>query len=72
MMGVMGLEAFYFALAVVASPVISIIPLLLAFWWINRREERRANGQCVECGYSLTGNRSGVCPECGRRIGAGW
>ena len=29
------------------------------------RREREANGQCVRCGYDLTGNVSGVCPECG-------
>lgn len=25
-------------------------------------------GHCQACGYSLTGNTSGVCPECGERI----
>jgi hypothetical protein len=25
-------------------------------------------GQCLACGYNLTGNVSGVCPECGTRI----
>jgi len=24
---------------------------------------------CISCGYSLTGNVSGVCPECGTKIG---
>ncbi len=24
-------------------------------------------GECIECGYVLIGNESGVCPECGRR-----
>ena len=23
---------------------------------------------CIKCGYDLTGNVSGVCPECGERI----
>jgi hypothetical protein len=26
-------------------------------------------GICRHCGYSLTGNVSGVCPECGTRVG---
>lgn len=26
-------------------------------------------GQCVHCGYDLTGNTSGRCPECGERCG---
>jgi uncharacterized paraquat-inducible protein A len=30
---------------------------------------RRARGQCAECGYDLTGNTSGVCPECGTSCG---
>jgi hypothetical protein len=30
-----------------------------------RRWKRRRNGLCINCGYNLTGNVSGVCPECG-------
>lgn len=30
-----------------------------------RRRRRRAGGRCVACGYNLTGNVSGICPECG-------
>ncbi|HEY3243575.1 MAG TPA: hypothetical protein VGM03_09510 [Phycisphaerae bacterium] len=30
-----------------------------------RRYRRRVHGQCPSCGYDLTGNVSGVCPECG-------
>lgn len=29
---------------------------------------RQKKGQCVSCGYDLTGNTSGVCPECGARV----
>lgn len=32
-----------------------------------RRYRRRRRNQCVKCGYDLTGNVSGVCPECGHR-----
>ena len=32
----------------------------------ERVKRRRAMGICVGCGYDLTGNVSGVCPECGR------
>ena len=28
--------------------------------------ERRKRGLCPSCGYDLTGNVSGVCPECGQ------
>ncbi len=30
-----------------------------------RRRRRRKRGLCVGCGYDLTGNITGVCPECG-------
>jgi hypothetical protein len=33
-----------------------------------RRHLRRKKGLCLKCGYNLTGNVSGVCPECGERI----
>ena len=26
------------------------------------------HGHCRNCGYNLTGNVSGICPECGERI----
>ncbi len=29
-----------------------------------RRWRRRRKGLCIVCGYDLTGNESGVCPEC--------
>jgi hypothetical protein len=35
-------------------------------WWRDRR--RIPPGHCLKCGYNLTGNVSGVCPECGEGI----
>ncbi|MCP4250265.1 MAG: hypothetical protein GY778_24745 [bacterium] len=35
---------------------------------IRRRRFRRAHGLCIYCGYDLTGNESGVCPECGKAL----
>ena len=32
-------------------------------WWHDRR--RLPPGECQQCGYDLTGNVSGRCPECG-------
>jgi len=29
---------------------------------------RQKRGLCLKCGYNLTGNVSGICPECGERI----
>lgn len=33
-----------------------------------RRFWRKARNCCEECGYNLTGNRSGRCPECGTKV----
>ncbi len=33
-----------------------------------RRRQRRRRGECVNCGYNLTGNVSGVCSECGTTL----
>ena len=33
-----------------------------------QRWRRRKRGVCVRCGYNLTGNVSGVCPECGTEV----
>ncbi len=30
-----------------------------------RRWRRRHLGLCLKCGYDLTGNTTGICPECG-------
>jgi hypothetical protein len=43
----------------------------LEIWrWLpaEERRERRGKGLCAGCGYDLTGNASGVCPECGGNI----
>jgi hypothetical protein len=33
-----------------------------------RRYRRRRKGLCTRCGYDLTGNVSGTCPECGTEV----
>jgi hypothetical protein len=62
--------------AVYVSLPFWIPAVLLAAWpmigwgrpaWIRRRRWRR--GLCLHCGYNLTGNTSGRCPECGTAIG---
>ncbi len=45
--------------------VIVAIPTALLFW-LDRR--RIPSGYCKKCGYDLTGNVSGVCPECGEMV----
>jgi hypothetical protein len=53
-----------------------LIPLILPFllvalptaflFWRDRR--KIFHGYCQKCGFNLTGNTSGICPECGERI----
>ena len=37
----------------------------------RRRRRRDRRGLCLKCGYDLTGNVSGVCPECGTLVAGG-
>ncbi len=47
---------------------------IFPFWALVRRMSvrlvRRRRGLCLACGYDLTANESGVCPECGRKVEA--
>lgn len=42
--------------------------LTLVFAWKPNVEEDGTIPRCLACGYDLTGNESGTCPECGRSI----
>ncbi len=42
--------------------------LLTATLWLCLRRKRHERGHCERCGYDLTGNTSGVCPECGSTV----
>ncbi len=51
----------------------AVLPVLLFISVVRRRSilsARMKNGSCLKCGYSLTGNVSGTCPECGMEIAA--
>jgi hypothetical protein len=51
-----------------------VITLLLPASWVcwlglqRRAIRRRQRGRCNTCGYNLTGNTSGACPECGTPV----
>ena len=47
----------------VAAP--AAVPLVLSTIGAVRRRRRDRRHLCRSCGYDLTGNVSGVCPECG-------
>jgi hypothetical protein len=54
-------------LALAIPPVLALLPVVV-IWREYRAGKRREFGICAQCRYLLTGNVSGVCPECGARI----
>jgi hypothetical protein len=50
-----------------ASGLLIVFPVVGVMRWRKRRR-RVAAGLCGACGYDLTGNTSGVCPECGLAV----
>ena len=59
-----GWVSIAFVAVFVALMVISLVRLYRR----DRRATRFNRGDCLHCGYSLTGNVSGVCPECGSPV----
>jgi hypothetical protein len=49
--------------------VTSILPLLFLYRLLHAYRRSLRNG-CLRCGYNLTGNISGLCPECGTPTGS--
>ncbi len=45
------------------APLLALGVPAFSLWWVDRR--RFPSGHCRGCGYDLTGNVSGSCPECG-------
>jgi hypothetical protein len=77
-----GQRSYYFSYAGqiysrgVALPywiILLLTAILPALWLRDHLAGRRRSqtGLCQSCGYNLTGNTSGVCPECGQAIKAG-
>ncbi len=52
-------------IAPIWMPFSITIAASVILFWLDRR--RTPPGHCKKCGYNLTGNVSGVCPECGRK-----
>jgi len=56
----------------IAVPFWAIVTLTASLpLWLNLLTTRRRcpkDRVCKSCGYNLTGNTSGVCPECGTTI----
>ncbi|MFQ5461330.1 MAG: hypothetical protein ACE5E5_01750 [Phycisphaerae bacterium] len=51
------------AVQVALWPIVFVLSVLAA--WIGYVDRRHPHGHCRVCRYDLTGNESGVCPECG-------
>jgi hypothetical protein len=45
----------------IALLILSVLVLRFSYLWLRYPDP----AACKVCGYCLTGNRSGVCPECG-------
>ena len=58
----------HFASGLATLAFLSVMLLLPDSVRSSPGRRRRASGQCLQCGYPLTGNVSGVCPECGTAI----
>lgn len=60
-----------FAVRLPVWTIVSLAVLLVAsrVAWVLFKPR---HGECLRCGYNLTGNVSGRCPECGCRTGINW
>ena len=64
----LGLDRHYALPLLAVTAAALACPAGLLMWKALPREQqrvRRARGQCAGCGYDLTANVSGACPECG-------
>ena len=48
----------------------AVYPVAMVGRYLFVSEHRRRHRLCLVCGYDLTGNESGVCPECGTKTEA--
>ena len=46
-------------------PFVLVVGATAFLWW---RDRRILVGLCTSCGYNLTGNTTGRCPECGKEV----
>lgn len=54
------------------TTLLATYPTIVFIHGSLRRRRRRRKGLCAQCGYNLTGNVSGVCPECGSETRQPW
>ena len=61
-------ESSYVRLPVWGIAILLMIPPIRDSIRERRRAGRKGRNECLECGYNLTGNVSGLCPECGTAL----
>ncbi len=61
-------ESSYVRLPVWGIAVLLMIPPIRDSFRERRRASRKGRNECLQCGYNLTGNVSGLCPECGTTL----
>ena len=57
--------------AVIAQCMVGLVSILVGVavgLRVYRKKTPGVGSSCAHCGYNLTGNTSGTCPECGQRI----
>ena len=47
---------------------LALVAVPTSILWYRSRRARLLSGHCPNCHYNLTGNTSGICPECGTAI----
>lgn len=57
--------AFVLIRAWVIAALLMIYPTCFMLWG---RRRKAMMGECKGCNYDLTGNQSGICPECGEAV----
>jgi hypothetical protein len=55
----------FFGAPFLAIPLWPLIVAVAAAGTVLSWRRRPRAGHCAACGYDLTGNTSGICPECG-------
>jgi hypothetical protein len=70
-----GTNALIAARAAIEIGIPSVLAILLCLlcpiWYLRRypsENRRQTANRCRDCGYSLIGNVSGICPECGAKL----
>ena len=67
LMDKLSLEAVLSSMTAIAV-VVAYIPTRALYSGFRWEEVPDDGTECIHCGSNLTGNVSGICPECGQRI----